>query len=56
MRSKRFPFFIQHSGVVVTQTAHDVLAIPNLAAEKPGFVDRLIFGDCQARGRSLVTF
>ena len=48
--------FIQHSGVVVTQTAHDVLALPNLAAAKPGFVDRLILGDCQAQGRTLVTF
>ena len=48
--------FTQHSGVAVTPTARAVLALPNLARAKPGFVDRLIHGASRASGHTLVTF
>ena len=33
-----------------------MLAQPNLATAKPGFVDRLIHGGAQSAGHTLVTF
>ena len=48
--------FTRHSGVTVTPVARAVLALPNLASAKPGFVDRLIHGQCRAGGHTLVTF
>lgn len=44
------------SGVTLTATAREVLALPNLASAKPGFVDRLIHGESHAAGHTLVTF
>ena len=48
--------FTRHSGVTVTPVARTVLALPNLASAKPGFVDRLIHGESRAGGHTLVTF
>jgi predicted nucleic-acid-binding protein len=48
--------FTRHSGVTVTPVARAVLALPNLASAKPGFVDRLIHGESRADGHTLVTF
>lgn len=48
--------FIQHSGVTTTPVARTVLALPNLASTKPGFVDRLIHGSSHAAGHTFVTF
>jgi len=48
--------FTSHSGVTISPTAAEVLARPNLAASKPGFVDRLIHGISSASGQTLVTF
>jgi len=48
--------FARHSGVTVTPVARAVLALPNLATAKPGFVDRLIHGASHAAGHTLVTF
>ncbi len=48
--------FAEDSGVTVTPLARRVLALPNLASAKPGFVDRLIHGESHAAGRTLVTF
>lgn len=48
--------FARHSGVTVTPVARAVLALPNLATAKPGFVDRLIHGGAQSAGHTLVTF
>lgn len=48
--------FAEHSGVTVTPIARTVLALPNLASAKPGFVDRLIHGESHANGHTLVTF
>jgi predicted nucleic-acid-binding protein len=48
--------FSKNSGVTVSLIARKVLALPNLASAKPGFVDRLIHGECHAAGRTLVTF
>jgi predicted nucleic-acid-binding protein len=48
--------FGEASGVTVTLIAREILALPNLASAKPGFVDRLIHGDSHAAGRTLVTF
>ncbi len=48
--------FVQHSGVIVSPTAIAVLALPNLASAKPGFVDCLIHGESRAEGHTLVTF
>lgn len=48
--------FGEASGVTVTPIAREVLALPNLASAKPGFVDRLIHGECHVAGRTLVTF
>jgi predicted nucleic-acid-binding protein len=49
-------YFTRHSGVTVTPVARTVLALPNLASAKPGFVDRLIHGESHTNGRTLVTF
>jgi predicted nucleic acid-binding protein len=48
--------FTRHSGVTITPVARAVLALPNLASAKPGFVDRLIHGASHAAGHTLVTF
>ena len=48
--------FTRHSGVTVSSVAATVLALPNLASAKPGFVDRLIHGISQEAGHTLVTF
>jgi predicted nucleic-acid-binding protein len=48
--------FASHSGITVSPSAAEVLAQPNLAASKPGFVDRLIHGISNASGQTLVTF
>lgn len=48
--------FCLNSGVTVTPVVREVLALPNLASAKPGFVDRLIHGESHAAGRPLVTF
>lgn len=48
--------FAHHSGVTVTPIAGAVLASPNLATARPGFVDRLIHGASRASGHTLVTF
>jgi len=48
--------FTLHGGVVISPVARAVLAMPNLATAKPGFVDRLIHGASQEAGATLVTF
>lgn len=48
--------FSEDSGVTVSEIASEVLALPNLASAKPGFVDRLIHGESHAAGRTLITF
>ena len=48
--------FGEHSGVTITSIAREILALPNLASAKPGFVDRLIHGESHAAGRTLATF
>lgn len=48
--------FVRHSGVVVGASTLQVLATPNLANAKPGFVDRLIHGAAREEGHTLVTF
>ncbi len=48
--------FAQHSGVSLTPTAQAVLATPQLASAKPGFVDRLIHRASQSAGHTLITF
>lgn len=48
--------FIKTSGIAITPVARVVLALPNLATVKPGFVDRLIHGMSHAEDRVLVTF
>lgn len=49
-------FFTEHGGITATPIAHAVLAVPNLASAKPGFVDRLIHGASHAASHTLVTF
>lgn len=48
--------FTLHSGVTVSPKIAAILAQPNLAAAKPGFVDRMIHGICEANEQTLVTF
>lgn len=48
--------FARHSGVIVGASTIKVLATPNLANAKPGFVDRLIHGAAREEGHTLVTF
>ena len=42
------------TGFTVSAHARDILALPNLAAAKPGFVDRLIHGTYFSEGRTTV--
>ena len=44
------------AAVAVSAVARKVLALPNLATAKPGFVERLIHGSSHAAGHTLVTF
>jgi predicted nucleic-acid-binding protein len=48
--------WVDTSGFDFSQNARDVLAFPNLASAKPGFVDRLIHGASYGQGNTLVTF
>ena len=48
--------FVQHQGVRASSVAEVVLRLPGLASSKPGFVDRLIHGECQEAGHTLITF
>jgi predicted nucleic-acid-binding protein len=48
--------FIGTPGIRASAVAGAVLALPKLATAQPGFVDRLIHGESQAAGRTLVTF
>jgi len=48
--------FVGTLPVVAGQTAREVLDLPQLAAAKPGFVDRLIHGESHSAGHALVTF
>ncbi len=48
--------FVQHRGIRASSVAESVLRLPDLASAKPGFVDRLIHGECQEAGQTLVTF
>ncbi len=48
--------FTSESGVTASNLAREILALPNLASAKPGFVDRLIHGASHAIGHTLVTF
>jgi len=45
-----------HPAVAFTPHAREILALPNLASAKPGFVDRLIHGAARATGATLITF
>lgn len=45
-----------NSGFQISKNAREVIALPNLASAKPGFVDRLIHGECHGQGQTLVTF
>ncbi len=42
------------TGFTVSDHARDILAIPNLATAKPGFVDRLIHGTLFSEGNTTV--
>lgn len=48
--------WVAKSGFTFSQNAIKVLALPNLASAKPGFVDRLIHGESHGQGHTLVTF
>lgn len=48
--------WVAGSAFKVSQQAREVIALPNLAASKPGFVDRLIHGASHGQGHTLVTF
>jgi len=48
--------FVENGGIRATSVAQSVLRLPTLASAKPGFVDRLIHGECQEAGRTLITF
>ena len=48
--------FVQTPGISTTTHAGAVLALPNLAKTKPGFVDRLIHEASQAEGGTLISF
>ncbi len=45
-----------HPAIAVSPQAKKILSLPNLAAARPGFVDRLIHGAAQASGAILLTF
>ena len=42
------------AGFTVSDHARDILAVPNLATAKPGFVDRLIHGTYFSEGKTTV--
>ena len=42
------------TGFTVSDRARDILALPNLATAKPGFVDRLIHGTYFSEGKTTV--
>ena len=42
------------TGFAVSDHARDILALPNLATAKPGFVDRLIHGTFFSEGKTTV--
>jgi predicted nucleic-acid-binding protein len=46
----------RHPAIAVSPHALGTLATPQLSTAKPGFVDRLIHGDSEANGATLVTF
>lgn len=48
--------FIAAPGIAVSDHAREALALPDLARAKPGFIDRLIFGQAAASGAALATF
>lgn len=48
--------WVAESGMNFSPNAIQVIALPNLASAKPGFVDRLIHGESHGQGRTLVTF
>ena len=48
--------FIQHRAIRASSVAESVLRLTGLASAKPGFVDRLIHGECQEAGHTLITF
>jgi predicted nucleic-acid-binding protein len=48
--------FITTPGIIASSHARSILALPNLASAKPGFVDRLIHGSAVTAGQTLVTF
>jgi predicted nucleic-acid-binding protein len=48
--------FVKTPGITFSSHALSVLAMPNLAAAKPGFLDRLIHGSAHIAGHTLVTF
>lgn len=45
-----------HPAIAVSPYAKNILALPNPATARPGFVDRLIHGEAQAAGATMVTF
>jgi len=48
--------FADASGTTRSSVARSVLTIPDLNTAKPGFVDRLIHGQCSSKHHTLVTF
>ena len=42
------------AGFTVSDHARDILALPNLATAKPGFVDRLIHGTYFSEGKTTI--
>ena len=42
------------AGFTVSDHARDILALPNLATAKPGFVDRLIHGSYFSEGKTTI--
>ena len=48
--------FLESGDVVGTGVAAEILKTENLAAAKPGFVDRVIHAACQERNSTLITF
>ncbi len=48
--------FADATGTTLSEVAQYVLSTPDLDTAKPGFVDRLIHGQCSTRNHTLVTF
>ena len=44
----------ESAGFTVSDHASDILALPNLATAKPGFVDRLIHGSYFSEGKTTI--